>query len=476
MTWLAPAPATPEPPSKKACPSAASPGRTETSAGLLLASGCGTAVAAVCASGLVVLTQQAAGLWAALSVLCGGSLAWAVARCLSRLAEHIPSRAGLLAYLGRPLGQQAALLLALPYFLLSLFLVGAEATLLGRLLSYLIGHRLPVPPVVFALGFVFFTWLLCRRGAQISLRSQAVCTWALLAGLSLCAVLSLGNMAAAGSLGARLFQPPPSLTSFLGAVAQSLFLFMGFELVTSQTAPLPVPVLRRALVGSVGLLTAFYALLAIAVSACHGSAIGSLAGLPQLSLAQQAAGLPAVATITLLSALASYTSVNGALLALSRLCAALASLGSLPHSWAQVDGRCLLPRRALFVLLLCGTAATWLVHSLDLLFAAILAAAPTAAVLYAALAVAREALAQRPDLGTAQKRPLWRRVAGYSLAALFVGLALAVLLSVCDPPAGSGSSLGPPPARHVLTIWVSAYTFSIFLVFSRRLRRKRIAR
>jgi amino acid transporter len=466
MTWLPTEGRAVSQPSSAQPPNPPRPGLTPAATigpGLLLASGCGTAVAAVCASGLVALTQQAPGLWAVLAVLCGGALAFGLAHCLARLAEATPSSAGLIAYLARAFGRRAALLIALPYFLLSLFLVGAEATLAGQLASRL----LPLPPLSLAVAFVVATWLLCRRGIQISLRAQALCTWALLTGLSLCALIRVCQAVAQGSLFASLTADSPSLSGFLAAVAQSLFLFMGFELVTSQTAPVPPGTLRRALLGSVGLLTAFYALLALALAAGDRSPLGPNATLPQLALAQQAAGLPAVATIALLSLLASYTSFNGALLAFSRLSAALASLGSLPRRWAQIDRGSLLPQRALSVLLGLCLLATVVVQRGDLLWPAIVAAAPAAALVYAALALARAALPS--DQRSPKSRLRLARGAARMLAALFLGLAFAAPLSLFFP---SEQSAAPPASpRTVLVILACAFFLSLAPALAQRRRR-----
>lgn len=440
-----------------------------------MASGCGTAIAAVCASGIVIITQQAQGLWAGLAIVCGGAIAFALARCFAQLAEHIPSSAGLLAYLGRGLGRDAALIVALPYLFLSLFLVGAEASIVGLLLS----RVLPLPSLGCAIGFVIGTWLLCRRGVQLSLRLQALCTWALLLGLGACALTALVQSLLAGQLIARLSAPAPSLDGFATAVAQSLFLFMGFELVTSQTSPVPTRTLRFALQGSALVLTAFYALLALGLACSDLPSLSSQSSLPQLHLAQQAAGVPAVLLITLLSLLASYTSFNGALLALSRLMAALAGMGSVPRRFAQLDGRSLLPQTALTALLLFCIAATLLIHAGGLLWAAIVAAAPTAAVVYAATAWARERLpaSRVPTARTAyppstihppSHRPLWRRLLGRGLAVLLLGLAIAVLGSVFRPSPAPSTSAAPASALQVGAIVAAAYALSFAFVLRAR--------
>ena len=104
----------------------------------------------------------------------------------------------------------------------------------------------------------------------------------------------------AGLIVARLARPAPSLVAFITAVVQALFLFMGFELVTSQGEPVSAPTLRTALRGGVLLLTLFYGLLSVALVASglpdpHGRRPDlSTAAVPQLVLAEQAAGRAAV--------------------------------------------------------------------------------------------------------------------------------------------------------------------------------------
>lgn len=431
--------------------------------GLLLASGCGTAVAAVCATGILSISSSAPGIWAGLAVLCGGGLAWLLANAFAFLGSHVPGRAGLFAYLGRGLGRSTALLLTLPYLLASLALVGAEAYVVGRLLACAAGG----PDWPYALGFLLCTWLLCRRGVKLSLRLQALCTWLLLSGLALLALYTLADALHRGLLLPRLAAPVPSLLSFITAVGQALFLFMGFELVTSQDEPAPPATLRAALRGSVLVLTGFYALLALAFAASQHADRSGLTGatdpggwvVPQLALAEGAAGRPAVWLIAGLSLLASYTSFNGALLALSRLGAALATLGYLPAGFAQIDARSLLPRRALLCLLLIGVLATWLVRSYDLLLPSILAAAPLAALVYAGIAWAQQARAF-----ASAPRPRLRRLLGWGLAPLLATIALGSLLALGERPQHT---------RPVLILLSAVYAATLLSLSRPALRRWR---
>lgn len=445
---------------------ASSPAAAPAGVGLLLASGCGTAVAAVCATGILSITSSAPGIWAGLAVLCGGGLAWLLANAFAFLGSHVPGRAGLFAYLGRGLGRSAALLLTLPYLLASLALVGAEAYVVGRLLARAAGG----PDWPYALGFLICTWLLCRRGVKLSLRLQALCTWLLLSALALLALYTLLGGLQRGLLLPRLSAPVPSLLSFITAVSQALFLFMGFELVTSQDEPAPPATLAAALRGSVLVLTGFYALLALAFAASPLADRSGLTGpmdlaggvVPQLALAEGAAGQPAVWLIAGLSLLASYTSFNGALLALSRLGAALATLGYLPARFAQIDATSLLPRRALLWLLVIGVVATFLVRSCDLLLPAILAAAPLAALVYAGIAWAQQARAF-----ASAPRPRRRRLLGRALAPVLATIALGSLLALGETP---------QHARPVLILLGSAYAATLLSLFRPALRRWRGSR
>jgi len=129
----------------------------------MVATSCGTAVAAVCALGLFHVERLLGGLWSVAAVLAAGLLSAALVRVFGRLATIVPSGVSLLAYVSRAFGRRAGIALAAPYLLLTLFLVGAEATIVG-----LVAARLgPVPAPVGALAFLLGTWLVCRTGVRV---------------------------------------------------------------------------------------------------------------------------------------------------------------------------------------------------------------------------------------------------------------------------------------------------------------------
>lgn len=391
----------------------------------LLAAGCGTAIASVCALGLFQIERLLGGLWSAAAILCAGLCCLGLARALGRLAGVVPSGAGLLAYLARGFGRPAGLALTLPYVLLTLFLVGAEATLVGRVLTAVV----PVPAAVGSLAFLVGTWALCQAGVRVGYRAQAVATAALIAGLAAVSLASVAAAAGSGALAARLLPPAPSPGAFVAGVGQALFLFMGFELITSQAeVATGTPAVRRALLGSVAVLTGFYVLVSVGFSCLDPDAVGAAGAtdeaVPQLALAGHVGRGPAVAAVAVLSLLASFTSYNGALLALSRLTAALASQGVLPRRLGRVQPGTLVPSYALAALLLAAIAATALVSFGGAMQPAILAAAAAAALVYAAVAWVRE----RPPFAE-PGRPVLFRVAAAMLAAALAALGLGVVLA-----------------------------------------------
>src|SRR5262245_37278377 len=171
----------------------------------MVATSCGTAVAAVCALGLFQIERLLVGVWSVAAVLTAGCVCAMLARTFARLAAVIPSVASLLAYLSRGVGRRAGVAIAVPDLVLTLFLVGAEATVVGLV----VGRLAPVPAPAASLVFLVGTWFLCRAGIQVGYRVQALATWALLVGLG---ALSLQPIAAAawrGDLAARLLPPAP---------------------------------------------------------------------------------------------------------------------------------------------------------------------------------------------------------------------------------------------------------------------------
>ncbi|MBS1153700.1 MAG: hypothetical protein H6Q89_5398 [Myxococcaceae bacterium] len=384
----------------------------------LIATGCGTAIACVCAIGLFQIEQSVGGLWAIAAVLIAGALCAALARVFSRLSTVVPSGAGLLAYLSRGLGRRAGLAIAIPYLLLTLFLVGVEATIVGTLLARVVPG---LPAAAGALLFLVGTWACCRAGLQVGFKAQAVATVALVAGLSGLALFSIFQAGARGELAARLLTAAPSPGTFVAAIGTGVFLFMGFELVTSQAEHATPKAISRGLGGTVAVLALFYGLLSAGFSCLAHAPIDPASRLvPQLAIAEQTGSPAALWVMVALCLLASFTSFNGALLALSRFAYALASQGALPRAFARLDPKTLVPREVLALLLALAIGFTAIVMVGGALEPAILAAAVAASLLYAAAAWVRE--------GTGFAEAGRVALPGRALAVGLVGIGIGVIV------------------------------------------------
>ena len=375
----------------------------------LVATGCGTAIACVCAVGLLEIERHLGGLWSVAAVLVAAGLCAALARVLGRLAQVVPSGVGLLAFLSRGLGRRRAMVVMLPYVVLVLALVAVEARIVGAIVARL----LPVPPLLGALAFLVGTWAVARAGVRPGLRAQAAATWALMGGFVVLAVAALVRASHQPGFAERLLPAAPSLLAFAGGVGQALFLFMGFELVTTQAELVRAPgAIATALRRSVLVLAGFYGVAALGMAALPATQ-GDVA--PQFLLVPAAAGTIGAAGIGLLCLLASFTSWNGALLTLSRLVYALAAQGFLPRRLARMDSRRLVPPNALGALLALAVLLTLVLDGHALVALVLGGAAASAALVWAAAVAVRE----RAPFAEAGRAP-HRRFTALALAALFL--------------------------------------------------------
>ncbi len=385
----------------------------------LLAAGSGTAMASVCAIGLFHIEGLVGGMWSVAAVCIGGLICAVLARIFGKLSNVIPSGAGLLAFVSRGLNRRLGVALVSPYLLMMLFLVGFEALIVGALLSRLA----PIPTPVGALLFLVGTWLVCRSGLQIGYRAQAFATWTLFLSLVGLSILAMFGAADRGELSTSLFTSAPSLPSFIAAVGQALFLFMGFELVTSHAEVATKKAVSTSLWGSVIVLTLFYGIVSLGFSCLMNlPAQGHGLYVPQLAIAEQAGGQGVTVIVALICILASFSSFNGALLALSRFTYALAVQGVLPRPLAKMDPRTLTARAALATLLGLSLAFTVLVYSLSLYEASIFSAAVAAALVYAVATLT----AERPPFRAAEPIGV-RRVASFALTLGLIALGIGVI-------------------------------------------------
>lgn len=391
----------------------------------LNAVGSGTAMASVCVIGLLQMQQLVGGIWSLVAVGIAACLCSIVAAALARMAQKLPTGAGLLAYTAKALGRRFAVLLIVSYMLLLLFMVGVEALVIG----IMIAHVTPVPALVGALAFVFVTWVICRRGINLGYRIQTLATVSLFICLVTLSMLAVVSAAIDGNLDSKLLTSSPSIAAMGAAVGQAVFLFMGFELVTSHAEVASSANVSRALRLSVLTLTVFYGVVSLGMSCLEElpALTGDNLVVPQLALADNA-NHPAVMPITVVVCLmASFSSFNGALLGIALFTRALARQGALPKRLSKVDPKTMTATTALNAILCASVMFTIAVHLLSIYQAAILTAAVVAAFVYGAACWTRE---QKPF--REPNRPGWMRIVGALFALVFIGLGSGVIIDAGD--------------------------------------------
>jgi len=407
-------------------------------------------MASVCAIGLFQMQQLVGGIWSVAAILIGGLLCSLLARIFARLSAVIPSGASLLAFMSRGLGKRIGIIAAGPYLMLMLFLVGIESLIVGHLVTEIV----PAIPILFGtVLFMVLTWAVCRSGFQIGYRAQAASTWSLFACLVGLSIYMIFGSIGRGDLAANILPAVPSLVSFISAVGQALFLFMGFELVTSHAEVAEKGAVPSALKGSVIVLCLFYGIVSLGFSCLTDMGQNNTAFfIPQLAIAREAGGGLVTILVAFVCMLASFSSFNGALLALSRFTYALAHQGVMPRRLARMDPKTLTARASLNTLLGVALVFTLIVYLGELYRAPILAAAVSAALVYAAAAITWE----RPPFREADRRRGW---VGHVLAGGLACLAVGVIVDA-----------GPAMWR---TILVLAIAYAIGILASLRIRDKK---
>ena len=392
----------------------------------LVATGCGTAIACVCALGLGEIERRLGGIWSVLAVVCAALLCAALARALGRLTTVVPSGAGLLAFLSRGLGRRWALVLMLPYVALVLALVAVEARIVGAVSARL----LPIPPAVGRARLPSVH--LGRRPQRRPSRPARAGGRDGRAGDRVLA--ARGGRAWSRRRGGPTSSPtscrrrPRRWRCSVGSARRCSCSWASSWSPTRWRWCAP----RRDRLGAGAQRPAAHRLLCAGGARLLDAAPAPQTGVapgsdgdwltPQLGLGAAAASPIGAAAIGILCLLASFTSFNGALLTLSRLVAALASQGVLPRRLAHMDARRMVPSHALAALLAAVVALTFLLSTHALINAVLAGSAAAAGLVWAAAIAVRER-APFAEPG----RPRRHRVAALALASLFVVFGLGAL-------------------------------------------------
>lgn len=304
---------------------------------------------AVLGQSLIVLPSIAArhaGPWSILVWAALAAVSYPLARIMAELGARYPSAGGVIAFIGKGLGQRAGWLTGILY--LAAIAVGGPPTAL--IFSEYLGRLVPLPDnwhfavaaVVLAalvVGNCFDVSLVMRLQRWVFLGCLAAITVALLLAVPHVTLARLSDVSGYSLVGVA----STGLLCFFAFVGWENAAFSGEEFSDPRT-------LVKALGLAVAAVGALFVLLGITVVGGLSRSViavsdASLADLARLSLGAAATGVASVIALVLLFVLM-FTWTRSA----TRLIYALAREGLLPHSLARVDAASGAPRRAALAL------------------------------------------------------------------------------------------------------------------------------
>ena len=348
-----------------------------TSAGLTFAS-----------STFLVVVQVAsylAGDAAWIAIALAGLLCLLAAAAFSELNGMLPSVSGIRLYIHRTFGEKLSLVVALTYMSGVTLVVGTEAYVLSHVLS----EALPaVSPPVWIFLMLTLATAFNYGGLKIAGTFQNVVTYSVVASIVTMSILALAH--------AHFVVPQPLHTGGVGPVFQAvgvaIFLFVGFEWVTTLTDE--VKSARAIPIGmfvAVILLALVYALLSTAMFAAppHGGRAalfgtpGARVPTPHLVFALAALGPVGRWCMIGTSLCMSLTTFNAGLMGISRFLYGMARDQVLPKALANVSARFSTPDRAVFVVYVASLLVSALVYWTQRFVLLVNLAAGTEAFIYA---------------------------------------------------------------------------------------------
>ena len=419
------------------------------------ATSAGLAFAAIDYLGVVSILAYASGAAAAGAILIGGVIVVLVAGIFSELNGLYPTAAGIRLYLTRAAGIRWALSLTFTYMTTVVFVIAADAFLIGAALR----HVLHEPK---ALTYVWIVVLLAvalaanLRGIRMAGWVQTIVTYTVLTGTAVLSIVALVHH------GARLHGPfdvfGKGAFSGVQAVAFALFLYAAFEWVTTTAEEARTPsVITRALFIAPFLIWLVSTLFALALThlvpfdRLHHSAY------PQLLLGKAALGSVGEIWMLALTVLTALNTFNGGFLVASRFIYAAAREGNLPRRFASLNLNAV-PWMAVSTLAGASAVIAAVVFATGQWLVLVAVGAAIEAGIYALASFSLFVLRRRET----RERP-FRLVAGRPLAAFGVVLFTVMFLATgfSDPGNPSRFSVLPIGIIAILTAISTAYVLLV---------------
>lgn len=382
----------------------------------------GLASAAINFLAAVEVAEYVAGQSAWLAILVAGVFIVFAGSNFSELNGLFPSAAAIRVWIRRGVNDQTSLVSSLVYMLTVVFVIAADAFVLGHTFSVAV-------PAIPALVWIFLllgvvVWM-NSRGIKVAGRVQDTNAFVLLGTLMVFSIVVLLktphlNQFHFFHLGSHWYE----------AVALGIFIFVGFEWVTPLAEEFrDFRAIPRGMYIALGLIAVAFGLfsLALTVAFPHVHALAS-SFVPQLLVGMRALGPFGFWWMAFVTLTTAMTTFNGGLLAASRFVYALARERALPRWFSRLNGR-LVPQNALIALAGVSFGLAVGVYLTGQYLFLINAGAGVESFMYALSSILVISLRRREP-----KRPRPFRAVGYPwvpvlVGAIFVGLGVEALLT-----------------------------------------------
>jgi amino acid transporter len=285
---------------------------------------------------------------ASLVVYVAGDMAWlaiATATLLvlatwglfGELNGLFPTAAGIRLWMTRSFSDRISLTLTFTYLVTIVAVIAADAFIVGDAVAHTLGNAdwVAVVYVVLAIGAAMTVNL---RGITLAGGTQQAITVIVIAGSLVVALLAIAfgdPVPASERPGSTGFD-----TGFLQAVALGVFLFAGFEWVTTTAEETrdPARTVPRAMLIAIAVLFVVTTVIALAMSRLLDA--GQLDSVhPQLFLGEAALGTAGLWLMMVVTSLTAINTFNGGFITASRFLYATAREGNLPERFALLNGR-----------------------------------------------------------------------------------------------------------------------------------------
>ena len=291
----------------------------------------GLAFAAINFLGMAQLLDYVRGPLSWLAVLAGGLLVLVVRSLFSELNGMYPSAAGIRLWMGRAMNDRVSLVITLTYMTVIVFVIAADAFIVGEAMAYVFDDGHAVAIVYIALLLVIVTWL-NLRGIKLTAGATMVVT-----------VAVVGLTMVVGSIGILRHADPgpvgPTSESPVQALILGVFLYTAFEWVTANAEEVSRPrVISRAMLIAIAVLAASQTVFTLAMGLNLGLVQRETA-YPQLVLGEQVLGRLGLLAMLLVTTLTAITTFSGGFVTLSRFMYALAREAKMPSVLARLNGR-----------------------------------------------------------------------------------------------------------------------------------------